>query len=262
MPANDFPILDLHTHTTFSDGRLTPDEVLEVAREMGCEVGISDHCGRGAFQLEDNGRFDRYLEALGRLPVLRSAEIDLGNEGRVTPDRLARCHYLIGGVHSLNLDGGGGRLDFFDREADPGDPETIIKAILAAIGRGAAEHRFQILAHPGLLPMALRGRSGRLLDESWERGVIELALRHGFVLEISSRWELPGGRLIEKARRAGVRFSLGSDGHGRDRVCRLDYSLDMVRRCGIGRDGLFVPHGTPDPITAFSLTTGPTVSSR
>lgn len=262
MPANVFPALDLHTHTTFSDGRLTPVEVLEVAREMGCEVGISDHCGQGAFQLEDNGRFDRYLDALEPLPVLRSVELDLGNRGRVTDDRLARCDYLIGGVHSINLDGGEGRLDFFDRKADPGDPKAVIEAMLAAIGRGAAEHRYQILAHPGLLPTALRGQAGRLLDERWEMGVIELALRHGFALEISSRWELPGGRLIEKARRAGVRFSLGSDGHGRETMCRLDYSLRMVEVCGIPDGQIFRPEAALEAKPCLSRTTGPTVSSR
>jgi histidinol phosphatase-like PHP family hydrolase len=262
MLAGDDRICDLHTHTSFSDGRMTPEEVWEAARSRGYGVGISDHCGRGDFQLESNRRFDDYLLGLEGLPVFRSAELDLGNPGEVTPDRLARCHYLIGGLHSLAVGAEGGRLDFFDPEADPGDPDALIHMMLNGIGRGVREHRFHILAHPGLLPRGLRGRADSILGEVWEKGLIGLALEHGFALEISSRWELPGRGLIEKARRAGVRFTLGSDGHGRETMCRLDYSLRMVEACGIGPGQLFRPEKQRTREEALIMTTGPTVSSR
>lgn len=261
MPAGDARICDLHTHTTFSDGRMSPEEVWETARSRGYGVGIADHCGRGDFQLSSNGLFDRYLRALEGLPVFRSAELDLGNPGGVTTDRLDKCHYLIGGVHSLAADEGG-RLDFFDPGADPGEPRLILERILGAIGLGAREHRFHVLAHPGLLPIGLRAQGDRLLDGEWEEGLIGLALRHGFALEISSRWELPGRGLIEKARRAGVRFSLGSDGHGRETMCRLDYSLRMMEACGITEGQMFRPEAATKAGPCLSPTTAPTVSSR
>lgn len=260
MYAEGFPTCDLHTHTTFSDGRLAPGEVAEIASRMGYVVGIADHCGRGDFQLEDNARFDRYLEALRGLPVYASVELDLGNPGSVTQDRLARCDYLIGGLHSL--EGGLGRLDFFDPEADPGDPAAFADELLQEIERGAEEHRFHILAHPGLLPMGLRERADRIIDDKWEKSLIGLALEYGFALEISSRWELPGRGLIEKARRAGVRFSLGSDGHSREQMCRLDYSLGMVEACGIPASQIYRPAAPVGPEAVLSRTTGPTVSAR
>ena len=35
---------DLHTHTTFSDGSLSPEELLRVAREIGLKaLAITDH---------------------------------------------------------------------------------------------------------------------------------------------------------------------------------------------------------------------------
>ncbi len=262
MPEGNVSICDLHTHTFFSDGRMSPEEVWEAARSRGCRVGIADHCGRGDFQMESNDRFDDYLLALECLPVFRSAELDLGNPGGVTPDRLAKCHYLIGGLHSLAVGAEGERLDFFDPEADPGDPAALVDLMLDEIERGARKHRFHILAHPGLLPKGLRERSGSLLGEVWEGKLIGLALEHGFALEISSRWELPGKRLIEKARRAGVRFSLGSDGHGRETMCRLDYSLWMVKACGIDERQMYLPEAATEADPCLSRKTAPTVSSR
>ena len=258
MPTNGFDLCDLHTHTTFSDGKMTPEEVLREAEARGCRVGIADHCGRGSFQLSDNLKFDRYLEALAPLPLLRSAELDLGNPGRVTADRLARCDYLIAGVHSLEWPAPGTRADFFDPEAELPDPGRLLGLMLALIGEGAREHRFHILAHPGLLPVGLRDRGEELLGDRWESGIIGLALEHGFALEISSRWELPGRGLIRKAQRAGVRFSLGSDGHVRERMCRLDYSLAMVAECGLGPGDLLAPA----PRAGVSSTTAPTGCAR
>lgn len=68
---------------------MSPEEVWGAARSRGYRVGIADHCGQGDFQLESNQRFDDYLLALAGLPVFRSAELDLGNPGGVTSDRLA-----------------------------------------------------------------------------------------------------------------------------------------------------------------------------
>ncbi len=37
-------IIDLHTHTTYSDGELTPYELLSAAKELGCElIAVTDH---------------------------------------------------------------------------------------------------------------------------------------------------------------------------------------------------------------------------
>jgi histidinol phosphatase-like PHP family hydrolase len=144
-------------------------------------------------------------------------------------------------VHSLELGEKKRRLDFFDPGAEVGEPKRIIELMLAEIKKGARDHHFHILAHPGLLPLGLRDQREKLLDAKWDEGLIDLALEYGFALEISSRWEVPGRGTIEKARRAGVRFSLGSDGHSRDRMCRLDYSLAMVKECGIGQEGLYRP---------------------
>ncbi len=226
-------IYDLHTHTTFSDGQMSPEEVWEIARSRGYGVGIADHCGQGDFQLNSSQSLQEYLEHLKRLPVWRAVELDLGNVGAVPPSRLKACDYLIAGLHSLSRSPEQPRLDFFDPGADPGDPRTILERSLQEIEEGARKYRFQILAHPGLLPMALRPQSQRILGPQWEERLIDLAKRYNFALEISSRWELPGRGLIERARSEGVKFSLGSDGHRRETMCCLDYSLAMVKRCGL-----------------------------
>jgi histidinol phosphatase-like PHP family hydrolase len=73
-----------------------------------------------------------------------------------------------------------------------------------------------------------------------ERWVAALA-RSGVALEISNRYRLPHDRLLLRALDAGVRFSLGSDGHGEKQVARLEWAAETARRVGITDAHLFVP---------------------
>ena len=96
-------IADLHTHTVFSDGRLSPQEVLQIAADKGYRVGLADHCGPGNFQLDSEDRFEKYLAAIRDLPVYHAVELDLGREIPVSSGKLKRCHYLIGGEAPLRF---------------------------------------------------------------------------------------------------------------------------------------------------------------
>lgn len=226
-------IKDLHTHTIYSDGKLTPEEICSIAKAKGYLVGISDHCGEGSFQINNDEQFRHYLKALEGLPVFRSAELDLGTEVRISRQLLDECDYLIGGVHSI------GDLNFFDSQARLPATRVILERMLDLIETKAQQHRFHILAHPGLLPSKLRPEAEKVLDNKWSQLLVGLALKYGFALEISTRWELPSYETIQTALEAGVMFSLGSDGHGRDTACRLDYSLRMVEKAGICPDRIF-----------------------
>jgi histidinol phosphatase-like PHP family hydrolase len=226
---------DLHIHSTYSDGKTGLPEIVAIARAKAMAIGIADHCGPGTFQLETDARFERYFDALLPLPVYRSVELDLGREIRVTLENLQRCDYLIGGIHSLD-----GR-DFFDQSLTEFDIPKLLDGMLETIDKKARIFGFDILAHPGLLPVNLRSRAATILDARWDDQLIALALRHGFALEISSRWKLPLPSTIMQAKAAGVKFSFGSDAHHPEQVCALEFSQDLARQCGLGAADLFWP---------------------
>lgn len=226
---------DLHTHSTFSDGKTTLDQIAAIARLTGMDAGVADHCGLGSFQLETDERFERYFEALLPLPVYRSVELDLGREIRVSLENLKRCDYLIGGIHSL------GERDFFDPALAEPDIPALLDEILSDIEKNARIFSFDILAHPGLLPVKLQSRHGEILDRRWDDRLIGLALRYGFALEISSRWRVPLAPTVARAKAAGVRFALGSDAHHPEQVCRLEHSLAVAGECGLTDADLFRP---------------------
>ena len=122
---------DLHTHTDWSDGKATLEEMVAAARARGYRYyAISDHAKR----LRD-GRIDRQAEEIAALnrnlediELLSGVEVDIRGDGSLDlPDEiLAARDWVVASVHS------GFR--------DP--PESITSRILAAIEQSSGQlHR-------------------------------------------------------------------------------------------------------------------------
>ena len=103
-----------------------------------------------------------------------------------------------------------------------------------------------VLAHPTLLPLPLRARP---LEELWTEPREEraaAALRDaGVAFEISNRYR-PHERFVRRVVDAGVRLSLGSDGHTAAQVADVAWPLAVARAIGVPDEELYDPavHGS------------------
>jgi hypothetical protein len=75
------PVIDLHTHTIYSDGRATPAEIIDHALHLGLHaLAITDHNnGRGAREGE---RIARTLRASPRSWICSSPAAQMSTAGR------------------------------------------------------------------------------------------------------------------------------------------------------------------------------------
>ena len=102
-------LVNLHTHTTFSDGANTPEEYIKAALDAGFSgLGFSDHAYVPAeydigFSMK-SGVSSEYLRELQRLKEKYKGRLEIyaGLEGDYThmPERMG-IDYLIGSVHYL-----------------------------------------------------------------------------------------------------------------------------------------------------------------
>jgi histidinol phosphatase-like PHP family hydrolase len=241
---------DLHVHTTMSDGRLTLHEVVALAVERGVQVGIADHVSARTphLMVSSEAEFRAYLEALEGADVWRSAEFCWCDDfGLGLPDELlARLDYRVGSNHGFPLPGGGMGSPWWAALPEPWSarPQALMDAMVDELCRMVRTMPIQIAAHSTLTPPALYALEDDVAawwtPEREDRYVQALA-RSGVALEISNRYRLPHDALLRKALEAGVRFSLGSDGHSREQVARLEWAAETARRVGITDRQLFVP---------------------
>jgi histidinol phosphatase-like PHP family hydrolase len=250
IDINELGSLDLHAHTNMSDGDLPLARVVEIAESRGVKIGIADHISSRNFNrfISTEKRLRNYLDAIERFPVFRSGELcwcdDFG--AAIPPDLLGRFDYLIGSNHGFPLPNGTLGSPWWSTL--PGEwtnnPHGLMDIMVDSLCGLVREMPVQIIAHSTLMPPALL-RIEPDVEEWWtderEDRFVDAFSGSEVAMEISNRYRLPHDRVLKKAKEAGVRFSLGSDGHNENQIGRLDWALATARRIGITPAGMFVP---------------------
>ncbi|MFN2591202.1 MAG: PHP domain-containing protein [Actinomycetota bacterium] len=217
---------DLQMHTTYSDGKAPLRTMVEAAADLGYRyVAITDHSkelkiARGmdeeelAEQGEDVALVNAELAAAGTdLQVLHAIEMNLSPEGEgdMDPVALAELDVVLGAFHSkLRV------------------AEDQTERYLSALRNPTV----CVLAHP-------RGRrfDVRLgLSAEWPR-VFEEAARLDKAMEIDAfpdRQDL-NVELLELAREAGCRISIGTDAHSVGELRYMEFGLAAAARAAIPR---------------------------
>src|SRR6266545_3956303 len=218
---------DLQVHTTYSDGSVPLEGMVEAAAARGhAYVAITDHSvglpiangmseERLAGQGEHIDRLTADLESTGAgIRALKSIEMNLSPEGEgdMDPEALARLDLVLGAFHAkLRL------------------TEDQTARYLAAI-RNPTVH---VLARPRC--RMYNRRAG--LRAEWDRVFAEAASL-GKAVEIDAnphRQDLDPA-LLETAREAGVLISIGTDAHSVGELDFLEYGLAAAIRGAIPRE--------------------------
>ncbi|RLB89854.1 MAG: PHP domain-containing protein [Deltaproteobacteria bacterium] len=175
-------MIDLHTHSIFSDGVLVPSELARRAEVLGIKaIGITDHADASNLDFI----IPRIVTASERLNSLNRIKIVPGIElTHIPPSQIAA---LVEQARSL-----GARVVVVHGE-------TIAEPVIPGTNRAAIAAGANILAHPGLIS---------------EEEVV-MAAQKGILLEISARKGhcLTNGHVAKLAKKYGAELVLNSDAH-------------------------------------------------
>lgn len=215
----------------------------------GVQQSVSDHISRDApTTLTSVEAIAAYLDDLERHDVLRGGEFCWHDPiwRELPPNILRRFTHRLGSLHSIRLSDGSYFRAFSVELPDALTPQAYMEAHVTSLEALAQEMPVDILAHPTLVPPPLR-----LLppEELWslehEERAVQALLAGGQAFEISARYP-PHERLVRRAAEAGVRMSLGSDGHTFDQVGNITKPLALARLVGTKDEDLYDParHGS------------------
>jgi DNA polymerase (family 10) len=209
---------DLQMHSTWSDGKVSLEEMARACRDRGYEyMAITDHSQamamvggltpeRARAQWEEIEEVRRRVDGI---EILRSAEVDILKDGRLDlpDDILEGLDVVVVSVHS-----------FMDQ-----DKKTMTDRVLRAIRHPEVD----ILAHP----------TGRLLNrrESFELDV-EAVLRAAAELDVAVELNANPNRLdlsdvhVHRAKELGVRVVVSTDAHSPRGLENMRFGVDQARR--------------------------------
>ena len=240
---------DCHAHSTHSDGALTVAEVAARGAALGVRVSVTDHISHDApTTLDSVAAIEAYLDDLDQYDVLRGGEFCWHDPlWRDLPSPLVtRFTHRLGSLHAVRLLDGTYFRAFSPVLPPALSPAVYMEAHVTSLETLAIEMPVDILSHPTLVPPPLRLLDPHdLWSEAHETRAVNALRMAGIAFEISARYP-PHERFVRRAAVAGVRLSLGSDGHARQQVGNVAPALAMARAAGISDDALYDParHGS------------------
>ncbi len=192
-------MIDLHTHTLFSDGELIPYELARRAAVLGYRaLAITDH--------GDFSNMDLIIPRLVRVAVDLGAAWGLSVIPGIELTHIPPASIAEAACEARSL---GARLVVCHGE-------TLVEPVAAGTNRAAIEAGVDILSHPGLITA----------DDA------ALAAEAGVCLEITTRkgHSLTNGHVARLALAAGAKLVVNNDAHAPGDLV----SLDMARRIALG----------------------------
>ena len=195
-------VIDLHTHTIFSDGELIPFELVRRAVSMGYSaIAMTDHVDSSNIDLV----VPRVVKASKKLKDTVPLEIIPGAEITHAPPKL--IPELVKEARSL-----GAKIVVVHGE-------TIVEPVMEGTNKAAIEAGADILAHPGLITTE----------------DILFAKDKGVVLEITSRkgHSLSNGYIAKEAVKFGVSLSVNSDSHAPGDLITKEIARRILFAAGI-----------------------------
>ncbi|MBI2866292.1 MAG: histidinol phosphate phosphatase domain-containing protein [Chloroflexi bacterium] len=196
-------VYDFHTHSTLSDGELTPIELIRRARELGYRaIAVTDHCGPGSLPrilpeiIKDCALAEQHWD------IMAIPGVELTHVPAQAIPRLAQQARELGAqivvVHG----------------------ETVVEPVEPGTNRAAIEAgNVDILAHPGLLTL-------EEAQEAAQNNVfLELSIRRGHCLT--------NGHVARLGQATGAPLVLNSDAHSTGDLLTSSLATAAARGAGL-----------------------------
>jgi len=195
-------MIDLHTHSLFSDGVLVPSELVRRAVMKGYEViAITDHADASNldFTIPRVTAACRELSKRWKIKALPGIELT-----HIPPETFGE---LTGKARSLGA------------MIVVAHGETLVEPVHPGTNRAAIEAKVDILAHPGMIT----------------RAEAALAAKNGVCLEITTRkgHSLSNGHVARMAEATGAKLVLDTDTHEPGDLVSREFALTVLAGAGL-----------------------------
>ncbi len=236
LNEENFPLIDFHVHLK----GMTLPEALALSRKYGINYGIAPNCGLN-FPITDDQGIARFLETMKGQPVY----LGMQAEGREWVDlfsaqAIAQFDYVFSDAMTFFDNSGKRTRIWINEEIAIDDPQDFMEMYIDRILGVLNGEPIDIYVNPTFLPEAIAARYDELWTEARMQKVIDAAVQNGIAIEINNRYQIPSARFIKLAKKAGVKFSCGTN-NGDANFGRADYFLAMVKECRLTANDMFMP---------------------
>ncbi|MFI3249054.1 MAG: family 16 glycoside hydrolase [Rikenellaceae bacterium] len=233
-----FPLIDYHVHLK----GISKEEAYEQSLENGINYGIAPNCGIG-FPITTDRDIEHYRDSTKNMPFL----FGMQGEGREWPTTFSKesqdlFDYVF--TDALTFDDHNGRRTklWIDSLVHIDIPvERYVDMLIDRSVKVISSEPLDIFVNPTLLPREIRALYDELWTESRMDTIIKTLKENDVALEINDRYEIPSIKFLKRAKRAGLKFTFGTNNVTAEDLRGLKYALRAAREVGLTKEDMWNP---------------------
>lgn len=234
----NYPLMDLHVHRS---DKQTIEQIVEKSKKMGITFGVMENVA--PWGITNDEQMQAYIDSIKPYPVYVGLQpMSPGWSKNFSKDIIAQADYIAMDPQMItNGNGYGEDVMVWEYATYIDDAEAFMERNM--------EHYLQILAGddpidifacPLLLPYCLEREYTTLWTKKRLQTIIDAAKARDIAIEISDMMRVPDEEFILMAKRAGLKFTFGSDTRD-EKTGRLDYCKRVAARCRLSEKDFFRP---------------------
>ena len=231
----DFPLIDLHVHTT---NQFTMDQIMKIAEERKVKFGIVEHPADWA--IKNDADLKAYVNKLRKYPVYIGLQpMITGWDKNFSPEMLAQLDYVLMDPQTIPLEDGQYQR-IWQLETYVEDTAAFMEKYMEHSLNILNKEPITIFGWPLFLPVCIARDYYTLWTKERMQQIISAARARNIALEINDMAHTPHEEFILMAKKQGLRFTFGSDARTPN-AGRLAYCKEVARKCKLQEEDFYVP---------------------
>lgn len=232
-----FPVADYHVHLS---PQLSIEQAVALGKERQVQIGIVEHPGPG-YKINSDADLKQYIDGLRPYPVRIGIQpVYPGWSKSFSKDLLDQLDYVL--MDALTLPRPeGGWLAIWQIDTMVNDEEEFMARYMKFIEQVLTTEPIDIFAWPTFLPVPIARQYKQLWTAQRTARIIDLAQAKKIAIEINEVAHVPDEDFVVAAKRAGLKFTFGTDSRNQNATAHFYYCYQIAEKCRLTEADMFVP---------------------
>jgi hypothetical protein len=233
-----FQLTDLHVHCK---GGFTLDDAVVKSKKENIRYGIVTNVGIG-FPVHNDNQIDSVINSLKKYPQFL---IGMQAEGRewlnnFSKESISKFDYVFtDGMTFTDAKGRRNRI-WIKEETWVDNEQDFMDYLVNTIVKILNTEPINMYVNPTYLPEQMAGRYDYFWTPERMARVIKAAKDHNIAIEINNRFRIPSLTFITMAKKAGVKFTVGTNNMDSN-FSGAAYAIEAIEKCQLTQKDFYQP---------------------
>lgn len=237
--SNDqIPVTDLHIHLK---GDFTVNDAVVKSATEGIPYGIAINCGY-KFPIHQDSQIDSAIATLKDYPQFFIAMQAEGREwvNLFSKESIAKFDYVFTDGMTFTDEKGRRNRIWIKEETWIDDEQQFMDYLVGIIEKILNEEPINIYVNPTFLPARMADRYDTFWTNERMDKVIKALKENNVALEINNRYKIPSYEFLKKAKKAGVKFTVGTN-NANSAFAGALYAREMIKKLRLSSKDFYQP---------------------